>query len=180
MTPPPDITTERLVLVSLATELDAVAGGDLARAADALAVTFPDQWPDEHDAHWLAVRARQLAENPGLAEWMPRAIVRRESREVIGHCGFHGAPGVNARDDPDAVEIGYTIVASHRRRGYASESVRALLRWAREQHRVPRVIASVGPDNLPSLALVGQLGFMHVGRHWDDEDGEELEFVLEL
>jgi hypothetical protein len=25
---------------------------------------------------------------------------------------------------------------------------------------------------------VRRLGFVEVGRHWDDEDGEELEFLL--
>ena len=106
------------------------------------------------------------------------AIVRRESREVIGHGGVHGAPGVDARDDPEAVEIGYTIVASHRRRGYATESVRALRRW-RTRNTASGVIASVAPGNEPSLDSSDN-SVSHVGRHSDDEDGEELEFVLQL
>jgi hypothetical protein len=36
----------------------------------------------------------------------------------------------------------------------------------------------VGPDNLASLALVGQYGFVKVGEQWDDEDG--LEIILEV
>ena len=64
-----------------------------------------------------------------------------------------------------------------RRRGYATEAVRALLAWA-EQQGTHHFIASIAPDNAASLALVRRLGFQETGRHWDDEDGEELEFEL--
>jgi RimJ/RimL family protein N-acetyltransferase len=96
---------------------------------------------------------------------------------MVGHVGFHGPPGYNALKAADAVEVGYTIFPEHRRRGYATEAVRALLDWARAQG-IHRFVASVGPQNEPSLALVRRLGFREVGRHWDDEDGEELEFEL--
>jgi L-amino acid N-acyltransferase YncA len=56
--------------------------------------------------------------------------------------------------------------------------VRGLLGYARE-HGVRSFVASVGPGNEPSLRLVRGLGFVEVGRHWDDEDGEELELVLD-
>jgi L-amino acid N-acyltransferase YncA len=55
--------------------------------------------------------------------------------------------------------------------------VRALIAAA-EAQGIGRFIASVGPENEPSLAIVRRLGFVEVGRHWDDEDGEELEFEL--
>jgi RimJ/RimL family protein N-acetyltransferase len=32
--------------------------------------------------------------------------------------------------------------------------------------------------NEPSLAIARRFGFVEIGRHWDDEDGEELEFEL--
>jgi RimJ/RimL family protein N-acetyltransferase len=96
---------------------------------------------------------------------------------MIGHIGFHGPPGVNARKDKEAVEVGYTVFEHYRRQGYATEAVRAVLAWA-EKQGVRRFIASIGPDNEPSLRLVRNLGFHEVGRHWDEEDGEEIEFEL--
>jgi [ribosomal protein S5]-alanine N-acetyltransferase len=97
---------------------------------------------------------------------------------MIGHAGFHGPPGVNAVKADDAVEVGYSIFEPYRRRGYATEVVRALIEWASREHEIARFIASISPDNIPSLALVRRLGFRKVGAHWDEEDGEELEFEL--
>jgi RimJ/RimL family protein N-acetyltransferase len=96
---------------------------------------------------------------------------------MAGHIGFHGPPGVNARREPDAVELGYTVFPEHRRNGFATEAVRGLLEYA-HAHGIHRFVASVGPENEPSLRLVHGLGFVEVGRHWDEEDGDELELEL--
>jgi RimJ/RimL family protein N-acetyltransferase len=99
---------------------------------------------------------------------------------MIGHIGFHGPPGVNALKADDGVEVGYTIFTPWRRRGYATEAVAALTEWARREHGINRIVASIGPENEASLGLVRNLGFVEVGRHWDEIDGEELEFELRL
>jgi len=166
------IRTERLELVPLGAELISalLEGGKLPFAV-------PADWPDQHDARFLRMRLRQLGEQPERIDWPVYAIVREG--EMVGHIGYHGPPGVNARNAEGAVEVGYTVFPEHRRQGIAGEAVRGVL--ARTSERgVERVIASVAPDNDPSLALVRRLGFVEVGRHWDDEDGEELEFELDL
>jgi RimJ/RimL family protein N-acetyltransferase len=53
-----------------------------------------------------------------------------------------------------------------------------MLERARQDPEVRRVVASVRPDNVPSLGLIGQYGFERTGEQWDDEDG--LEWVFEL
>lgn len=175
------IVTDRLELVPVADLLDLLSDGRREEAGHALAVTIPDGWPDGHDRGFLAFRARQLAADPEDRDWMPQLIaLRAPGRPMIGHAGFHGKPGKNARQDSDAVELGYMILADHRGRGYATEAVRALVEWAAADKAVRRFVASIAPQNVPSLALARKLGFVEVGRHWDDEDGEELEFVLEL
>jgi RimJ/RimL family protein N-acetyltransferase len=171
---PKTVRTERLELVWLSPEqIETVVNG-----RPDVDFAIPHDWPDDHDRRFLNFRLRQLAEDPSRAPWVVRAVVLRdEKRSMIGHVGFHGPPGVNARKEAQAVEIGYTIFPDYRRQGYATEAVRGLLGWAKEQG-VHHYIASIGPDNEPSLALVRRLGFREVGRHWDDEDGEELEFEL--
>jgi RimJ/RimL family protein N-acetyltransferase len=55
-----------------------------------------------------------------------------------------------------------------------------LVGWAHREHGIRRFLFSISPDNEPSLAIARRLGFSEVGRHWDDEDGEELEFELRV
>lgn len=170
----------------------ALLGGDRAEAEKLAGVTFPPGWPDEHDARFLRFRETQIAKDAAHAPFLVRAIALhgegRPRRRVggadrplppmIGHIGFHGKPGVNAPQKAGALELGYTVFQPHRRRGYAEEAIHALMRWAREEHGVTVFIASISPENEPSLALARKLGFVEIGRHWDDEDGEELEFEL--
>jgi RimJ/RimL family protein N-acetyltransferase len=173
------IASERLDLVLLSSEIvQPLLAGRRSEAEERGGFSLPPGWPNEHDRRFLELRLRQATENPAEAPWLVRAVVlRNEQRPMIGHAGFHGAPGTNARHEPRAVELGYTVFPEHRRRGYATEAVRALLAWA-ERQGIRHFIASVGPRNVPSLALVRRLGFHEVGRHWDEEDGEELEFEL--
>jgi [ribosomal protein S5]-alanine N-acetyltransferase len=174
------ITSERLELVSMSPNfIDNLLAERRGEAEAAGNFKLPEGWPDPHDAGFLSLRLRQMRERPETQEWFAYAVVLPDShRPMIGHAGFHGPPGVNARKAPDAVEVGYTIFEPYRRNGYASEAVRALLGWAAAEHGIHRYIASVSPDNEPSLAIVRRLGFVKVGRHWDEEDGEELEFEL--
>ena len=147
----------------------------------ATGMAIPTGWPDEHARRFLRLRLDQVTKDPDGLEWLPRAIVlRRPGRPVIGYIGFHGPPGVNGPRRPNALEVGYTVFEPHRRRGYATEAVAAILAWARDEHGIHDFVASVSPDNVPSLALVRRFGFRQTGRQWDDEDGEELVFELRL
>jgi [ribosomal protein S5]-alanine N-acetyltransferase len=173
------VTTERLDLVLLTPVLDDLVEGRRDRAAAAIGAAIPAWWPDEHDLGFLRFRRDQAAREPSAGEWLVRAVVLRKTREMIGHAGFHGPPGVNALKDERAVELGYTVFPEQRGRGYATETVEGLIRWA-DEHGIRAFVASVGPDNEPSLAIVRKLDFTHVGEHWDEEDGRELEFRLDV
>jgi RimJ/RimL family protein N-acetyltransferase len=176
------VTSQRLELVSMSPRfIEALLAGRRDEAAVEAGFTFPESWPDAHDAGFLALRLRQMLERPEIQEWFVYAVVLPEGeRPMIGHAGFHGPPGVNAVKAADSVEVGYMIFEPYRRRGYATEVVRTLLDWASSEHGIHCFIASVSPGNEPSLALVRRLGFQQIGRHWDEEDGEELEFELRI
>jgi [ribosomal protein S5]-alanine N-acetyltransferase len=168
------VRTDRLDLVLLTPFLDDLVEG---RGAS-IGAAIPDWWPDAHDLGFLRYRRDQAARDPDAGDWLVRAIVLRATGEMIGNAGFHGPPGVNALKEPRAVEVGYRVFPDHRGHGYATEAVRGLIGWA-EMRGVRTFVASVGPENEPSLAIVRRLGFIHVGEHWDDEDGRELEFRLD-
>lgn len=176
------IESARLELVPLPADvLEALLEGRREEAAAQLGVTLPDEWPDQHDANFLRFRLKQMRNEAAWQEWLVRGIVLRAAgRPLVGHIGFHGPPGVNSKRRRDAVEVGYTVFPAFRRQGYATEALRALIDWTRRERAISHFVASISPDNEPSLAMVRRLGFVETGSHWDDEDGLELEWELEV
>jgi ribosomal-protein-alanine N-acetyltransferase len=167
------IVTPRLRLVPLTPSLlGAVASGDLAEVERQLGARVGTGWEDGVPAE---LRLEQLAADASEQPWLVRAMVASTPRQVIGCVGFHAPP-----DDDGRVEIGYDIVASERRKGYAREGIRALLDWAWATGRVRACVASVNPRNAPSLALIRAFGFRHVGEQIDEIDGLELVFERRL
>jgi ribosomal-protein-alanine N-acetyltransferase len=174
------VTSARLELVSMSPAfLQPLLENRRDDAAAVLGAEIADEWPDRHDEGFLHLRLGQMRRDPQSQQWLVRAIILPGAvRRMIGHAGFHGAPGVNGPKKPDALEIGYTVFPPFRGKGYASEAALALMESARKEHGIRTFIASVSPENEPSLAIVGKLGFAQTGEQWDEEDGLELVFEL--
>jgi RimJ/RimL family protein N-acetyltransferase len=167
------IVTERLELVPLPPAiLESIARGDASVAAGRLNAEVPEGWTDTIPAR---ERLEQLASDPSEQPWLVRAVVLRAPRRVVGNVGFHAPP-----DDKGRVEIGYGIVPSERRQGYAREAIAGLTDWAFATGEARVCAASVGPNNAPSLALVRSLGFRQIGEQIDEIDGLELVFERSL
>jgi RimJ/RimL family protein N-acetyltransferase len=145
-------------------------------AAALLDAELPIEFPREGERRFLTLRLGQMREDPRFEDWSPFAVVL-EGR-MIGHAGYHGPPGVNTRQNPDAVEVGYTIEPEYRRRGYATAAATELIRRA-EERGIRHFIACSSPENEPSLAIIRGLGFTQTGEAMDEEDGLELVFELE-
>jgi ribosomal-protein-alanine N-acetyltransferase len=170
----PPILSKRLTLVTMSPAfMRASLAGDLDRASRLIGLELPAGWPGDSQ-HLLELRLRQLDRNPKVQPWLVRAMTLRESPTVlVGVIGFHTEP-----DPAGKVEIGYEVEPPYRRRGLATEAALAMLGWARREHGITHFVASVGPTNTASLALVRKLGFVQTGRQWDERDGEELVFEL--
>ena len=168
------ISTPRLELHALTPDMiRAVLDGDLARA-DALAPFPVDEDAFAHAEHVLRLRLAQLENDPSEEPWLYRAAVSRATGRVVGRAGFHAPP-----DAEGTVEIGYEVAPASRRQGYAREMAVGLLRWGAE-NGAARCLASIRPDNTPSLRLTEQLGFVRTGEQVDEIDGLEWIFTLEL
>lgn len=95
-----------------------------------------------------------------LHGWFQRAIRLREGDTLIGDLG------VNLPEDPqDSVEFGVSIAPAHQGHGYSSEAVRALFACVFGQLGRHRILASVDPRNLASMAMLRALGMRQEAHH---------------
>jgi RimJ/RimL family protein N-acetyltransferase len=153
--------------------------GKIRQAEALIGLSVPEGWPGEA-AGVLSLRLKQLEADPALQPWLLRAMGDCMAGVMVGHIGFHTAPGAEYLQgfSPAAVEFGFEVFPPFRRQGYAREASLALMRWARETHAVKNFVLSIRPDNTPSQLLAAQLGFVRIGSHLDEVDG--IEDVLEL
>jgi [ribosomal protein S5]-alanine N-acetyltransferase len=156
--------------------VEAVLADRRDEAAALLEIELPDEFPSEGERRFLGLRLRQMHEDSRFQQWCPHAVVL--DGQLIGHAGFHGPPGVNSTQNPDAVEYGYKILPPWRGRGYAAAAATMLMDMAEEWAGIQHFVLSVAPDNEPSLAIVRKLGFVRTGEQMDEEDG--LEWIFEL
>jgi RimJ/RimL family protein N-acetyltransferase len=168
------VSTSRLDLLTLSPALVAALVHKDWSAARSLA-SFPiEDTTFEGDEHVLGLRHAQLAADPSEEPWLYRVALLPETRIVVGRAGFHAPP-----DQDGAVEIGYSVAPAYRGRGIATEMAVGLIRWgAGEGAR--SCVASVRPDNMPSLAIIRRLGFTRTGEQIDEIDGLEWVFTLPL
>jgi [ribosomal protein S5]-alanine N-acetyltransferase len=152
--------------------LDACLAGDLPRAHQLAAFAFPDEFPRDYE--WIAIRRRQVLADPAWEPWSVRAMVLRDENRMVGFTSFHGPPGVNNLGTPNAAEVGYTVFPEFRRRGYATETCRLMLEWARREHGVRHFISGIEPRNAPSIRVIEKLGFSPMGLMIDGEAIFEL------
>jgi RimJ/RimL family protein N-acetyltransferase len=170
------VETTRLELVLMSVPLmEALKRRDLEAATAELGAEVP-AWLADDMQDFLDYRLAQLREDPSVHNWLGRVMVLTEedgSRRVIGSIGFHGAP-----DEEGRLEIGYRVDPSYRNRGFARESATAMYRWAHDKHGISRFLGSISPDNIPSLNLIEEYGYVLIGEHMDDIDGLELVFEM--
>lgn len=175
-----NIQTHRLMLMPMSADFlrASAEGASVDLLSRLLGVSVASDWCAEGDL--AALRLADLMADPDYAPWSVRALVLRDSGDMVGHAGFHTrpAPDYLAPYARDGVEIGYAVYPPFRRQGYAREALQAMLRWAHVEHGVPRFIASVKPDNVASCALLAATGFFRIASFIDDVDG--LEYVMRL
>lgn len=129
-------------------------------------------WPELSEPQARAFLGQQSEQQAGIpGQWLQLGIELRSSGEHIGDCAL-----LVLADDPRQGEIGYTVARPHQGRGYATEAVRGLLRYAFGALGLHRIRAVVDCANIPSYLLLERLGFRREGHtlqsFWDDKTGE--------
>lgn len=96
----------------------------------------------------------------------------KETDEPIGMCGLV------RRKTLDDADIGYALLQQYWSKGYARESVEAVLNHARESLGLGRIVAIVTPENFSSIKLLEKVGLTFERMIRVSDDDAELKFFV--
>ena len=145
---------------------DALAGAmaDERRFEAASSATLGTIAPNAISAVEQTIAFHRRIESP--PEYRGFLAADRATMQVIGGCGFKGAPDANGD-----VEIAYGTFPPYEGRGYAKAMAASLISRARA-NGAPHIIAHTLPETNASCTILRSLGFRQVGTVISDpEDG---------
>ncbi|MBZ0137897.1 MAG: GNAT family N-acetyltransferase [Planctomycetes bacterium] len=169
------IETERLRLVPFGLPLMLAARTEnRVRVSELLGAGIAPGWPsDGVVAFQLPGQIVAVESERVPLKWLGRLILLTRPATLIGVINLKGPPGADGR-----VEVGYETEPRFRRRGYASEAVRALAGWCFQQPAVKAILARTLKQNEVSQGMLAKLGFRRLGPERDPRLGEMIVFEL--
>jgi RimJ/RimL family protein N-acetyltransferase len=164
------IRTERLLLDTLTLdEAIAICAGDRAGRR------WVEDYPTEGDVVVASIALEAGEHYDESATFGVLQMRWAATGEAIGGIGFISAPA-----EDGSAEIGYGLAESFRRRGLATEAVRAVCAWAAEQQDVRSVVALTALDNGASQSVLVACGFLPGETVDGGDDGPMLRWELAL
>jgi RimJ/RimL family protein N-acetyltransferase len=106
------------------------------------------QWVGE----WLRSCLEDYYQKLGFGPW---AVVKKDSRAVIGYSGLFYFPDIAGRPE---IEIGYRLARRFWGQGYATEAVTAVRDYGFGTLCLPRLIALIDPQNVASIRVAEKAG----------------------
>ncbi|HPF41735.1 MAG TPA: GNAT family N-acetyltransferase [Phycisphaerae bacterium] len=161
--------TERLLLIpATVPALRAAAEQDRPQMASLLEAEVTADWPPDLLQDALAPTADAIESGKSAHPWATYFVFLQRPRRLIGVTGFKSAP-----TDDGRVEVGYSVINSEQRRGYATEATLALIEFAFTDDRVTTIIADTMPDLIPSIRVMEKIGMTRDMDYVSAEPGEE-------
>ena len=169
------IETTRLRLIPTTVALARAEISNRGEFARLLEATVPDNWPPESIADALPLFLGWLESAPdcGWFGWYALAASEGSAAPVlVGSGGFMGPP------KNGTVDIGYSVLTQFQGRGFATEMVGGLLRWALRQPGVARVAAQTEWAN-PGVGARADQSRVHSCRTRDKADRHAVRIFIE-
>ena len=154
------IETDRLRLIPADAELLLLELKDPEKFAEKIGAETPKDWPPEILTDALPYFAQMAEEHPEDKGWFAWYWLCKENGDLrlAGSGGFKGPP-----DENGIVETGYSIIPAFQGKGYATEGLSALVKWAFSHENVRMIIAETLSDNYPSIRVLEKNGFKNCG-----------------
>ena len=86
-------------------------------------------------------------------------VILKENNKMIGDLCFKGEPNIDGE-----IEIGYGTYFEFRRKGYMTEAIDGMLKWAKMQPEVLKVLASTEKNNISSQRILESNNFSKIGK----------------
>jgi len=86
------------------------------------------------------------------------SLILKEENKIVGDLCFQGEPNIDGE-----IEIGYGTYFEFRRKGYMTEAVGKMLKWAKMQPEVWKVLASTEKNNISSQRILESNNFTKIG-----------------
>ena len=150
----PTLYTERLSLRAMH-PIDAEDMFDYAKRPE---VTKYLLWREHESISFTRDYLIYVGRRYALGDFYDWAIIDRESRKMIGTCGFTKIDTAN-----NSAEIGYVLNPDFHRRGFGSEAVKRILKFGFEELKLNRIEARFMQGNEASLALMRSVGMTFEG-----------------
>jgi RimJ/RimL family protein N-acetyltransferase len=166
---PPILTTNRLVMKALTAE-DAKP---LFAYRSAPEISLYQTWKPGALDEAIDFIEKNTREFNIEGTWFQLGIYEKERETLIGDFGLHFIEPYNAQ-----VEIGFTIAKEYQRKGYGQEATRSAIDYLFREMKKHRIMASVDPGNIPSIALLERVGMRKEGHfkksifidgQWEDD-----------
>ena len=145
------LTTQRLLLRPVQ-ETDVSALFDYRSDADTN--QYQGWIPQSLDETYDFIRNRVSPIINQADTWFQLVIINQPTNRLIGDVGIHFMD-----EESQQIEIGCTLRKDCHGQGYATEALKSTITYLFEELEKHRIVTSIDPQNLSSIALVERLGF---------------------
>jgi len=151
------IETERLLLIPFTKQLCHLVNDKNFVELQNKGLIASEGYPDQETLDTIPkiVANIELSNGPtGFESWV---IITKKSMKIIGDVGFKGIP-----NQAGEIDLGYGIIASERKKGYAFEAAKALSDWAISLENVNKITAKCLIENEGSFKTLEKLSFKRI------------------
>ena len=106
---------------------------------------------------------------PNRGRW---AVINKDTGEFVGSCAIIPLP-----DDPEKIQLGYSLRTEHWGNGYATELAKAGLQYFLKNEQLPEIYGITEIPNTDSQKVLLKAGFLPFGTKKEGEK-ELLVFIM--
>ncbi len=101
--------------------------------------------------------------------------------ELLSTSKVIGFLSLNNSEEQGVRNLGYCIHTQYQGKGYGTEAVNEIIRYAKEELNIYKLITGTAKDNVPSVRLLSAVGFKKIGENVGsivkDENGNPIESI---